>query len=83
MKATPDLIRERLAGLGLEHLDIFDDSERHRGHVGAQAGGGHYHIKIKAKSLVGLPRLAAHRAIYQCLADLIPMPIHALQITLL
>jgi BolA protein len=81
--STIELIRTRLLALEPQQCDIIDDSEKHRGHAGALAGGGHYHIKIAAQGLTGLSQIAAHRAIYQCLGDLIPLPIHALQITII
>lgn len=79
---TMDVIRQRLQALEPETLEIRDDSAQHRGHAGAAAGGGHYHVLIKAASLKALGRVAAHRTIYQRVQDLIPLPIHALQITL-
>lgn len=80
---TMELIQQRLQDLEPESIEIQDDSAQHRGHAGAAAGGGHYHLFIQAASLNALGRVAAHRAIYQRVQDLIPLPIHALQITLL
>lgn len=80
---TIELIHQRLQDLEPEWIEIQDDSDQHRGHAGAVAGGGHYHLSIRAKSLNTLSRVAAHRAIYQRVQDLIPLPIHALQISLL
>ena len=79
---TADLIRERLTDLPYQSLEIIDDSAKHRGHPGAKAGGEHYHLIIDAPSLAGLSRVQAHQEIYARLADLIPLPIHALQISL-
>lgn len=79
---VPDLIQQRLHDLSLEQLDIIDDSAKHHGHPGALIGG-HYHLHIKAQALQGLSRLEAHRLVYQRLSDLMPSPIHALQITFL
>lgn len=77
-----ELIRDRLTDLQYQSLEILDDSARHRGHEGAKNGGGHYHLIIESNTLQALSRLAAHREIYRRLDDLIPLPIHALQITL-
>ncbi len=77
-----ELIRHRLADLPYQHLEIIDDSENHRGHAGAAAGGKHFQLIIHAECLKPLSRIKAHREIYTRLMDLIPLPIHALQITL-
>lgn len=76
-------IRERLSDLDYQKLDIIDDSAHHIGHKGAASGGLHFHLIITSTTLNALSRIEAHRAIYQRLNDLIPLPIHALQITLL
>ncbi len=78
---TTDLIRQRLADLPYQYLEIIDDSEKHRGHAGALAGGKHFQLIITADCLKDLSRLSAHREIYARLEDLIPLPIHALQIS--
>jgi BolA protein len=78
------IIRERLqAAFSPEKLDISDDSAAHVGHVGSQGGAGHYTVMISASCFKDMTRVAAHRVIYDCLADLIPEEIHALQIKML
>lgn len=59
-------------------LDVIDDSDKHKGHAGAQGGAGHYTIVIASGSLNQISRVEAHRQIYQVLNDLIPHEIHAL-----
>lgn len=77
------LIEQRLqSALQPEYLEIIDDSDKHRGHAGAQGGAGHYTVKISAKEMQGLSRVVAHRKIYELLSDLIPHEIHALSIIL-
>ncbi len=76
-----DLIKERLQhAFSPMHLELIDDSEKHRGHVGNQGGAGHYTLKISAACFQNMARLEAHRKIYAVLSDLIPNEIHALQI---
>lgn len=43
---TADLIRERLAALDPETLQLEDESAQHKGHAGAAGGGGHYRLTI-------------------------------------
>ncbi len=75
------IIHERLQNaLSPTKLEIIDDSEKHRGHVGSRDGAGHYTLKISAICLQGKSRIDAHREIYALLNDLIPTQIHALQI---
>ncbi|OGT37009.1 MAG: hypothetical protein A3F12_01030 [Gammaproteobacteria bacterium RIFCSPHIGHO2_12_FULL_38_14] len=61
-------------------LQVIDDSAAHQGHAGHQAGGRHFTIMISADSLNHLSRIDAHRQIYALFTDLMPHPIHALQI---
>ena len=75
-------IRERLSDLAYQKLDIIDDSAHHVGHAGAAGGGLHFHLIITSTALNALSRIEAHKAIYQRLNDLIPLPIHALQISI-
>jgi BolA protein len=74
------LLRERLAVLEPEVLEIHDDSAEHAGHAGAASGGGHFSIVIVSQAFAGLPRLARHQRVYRHVADLLPHPVHALSI---
>ena len=75
-----ETIRERLAPLDPESLEVFDDSHKHAGHVGARDGGGHYQLVIVSREFAGKPAVARHRLVYQALSDLMPGRIHALAI---
>jgi BolA protein len=75
-----ETIRERLAPLAPESLEVFDDSHEHAGHAGARDGGGHYQLMIVSREFAGKPAVARHRLVYQALSDLIPGRIHALAI---
>jgi BolA protein len=77
------VIKERLQeAFAPSHLEVIDDSEQHRGHVGSQNGAGHYTVVIVADGLKDLSRVEAHRKVYAELNDLIPDEIHALRILL-
>ena len=78
---TTELIRQRLASLAPEGLEIFDDSHEHAGHAGArESGGGHFQVFIVSDSFEGKNKVARHRMIYQAVSDLMPAKIHALAI---
>jgi len=50
-------------------LQIEDDSARHAGHAGAQAGGqSHYSVLMVAAAFEGVSRVARSRAVHQALA---------------
>jgi BolA protein len=75
-------IRSRLAALEPLELELEDESERHRGHAGYQAGGNtHWRLTIVSPRFVGKPVVARHRMVYEALGSLMQNPIHALAIT--
>ena len=74
------LIRERLARLAPDSLEVFDDSQEHAGHAGAKDGGGHYQLVIVSREFAGKNAVARHRLVYEALSDLMPKRIHALAI---
>ena len=75
-------IRERLAALQPQQLDLVDESESHRGHAGYRDGGGtHWRLTIVSSAFAGQPTVARHRMVYQALGELMQHPIHALAIS--
>lgn len=64
-------------------LQVDDDSALHAGHAGAASGGGHYRVRLVSDRFEGLPRLARHRLVYDCVSDLMHVEIHALALNLL
>jgi BolA protein len=75
-----DLIRDKLAVLAPESLDIEDESAQHAGHAGAKSGGGHYRLTLVSARFEGQPLQARHRLVYQALGPLMTRDIHALAI---
>lgn len=74
-------IRQRLASLQPERVELVDESESHRGHAGYREGGGtHWRLTIVAPAFAGKPTVARHRMVYQALGGLMQHPIHALAI---
>jgi BolA protein len=76
-----DEMRRRLAVLQPVRLEIEDESERHRGHVGWREGGEtHWRIFIVSAKFAGQPKVSRHRMVYAALGELMKHPIHALAI---
>ena len=76
VSAIEQALRDALAP---ESLQVIDDSHLHAGHAGA-ASGGHYRVLIRSARFAGSSRIARHRLVYDALAGLIPLGIHALAI---
>ena len=77
---TIELIRQRLAALDPEKIEILDESARHAGHEGAKSGGGHYVLSIVSSKFSGLSAMARHRLIYAALGEMMRKDIHALSV---
>lgn len=81
---TVELIQKRLhAAFHPCVVRVRDDSYAHRKHASAPSGQGHFKVRIASKTLLALPRIKAHRAIHEILADLMHTQIHALSIVLM
>ena len=82
---SPDrlrLIRSRLeTAFEPEHLELIDESHRHRGHVGAADGKGHFRVQIVSKRFRYTRPLERQRMIFDALGDLMQTDIHALSIS--
>jgi BolA protein len=75
-----ETIRQRLAALAPESLDVLDDSAQHAGHEGARGGGGHYQVIVVSPRFAGKPLMARHRMVYDALGNMMQKEIHALAI---
>ena len=52
------------------HLEVEDDSHRHRGHAGVQEwGGGHYNVIVVSHKSEGLNSLKRHRLVNAAFKD--------------
>ncbi len=78
--STLKKIRERLAPLSPEHLEIEDESARHAGHEGARNGGGHYRLTIVSAQFADKSLIARHRMINELLEEMLQKEIHAISI---
>ncbi|KHD07521.1 hypothetical protein PN36_25100 [Candidatus Thiomargarita nelsonii] len=75
------LIKEKLTtALTPTHLDIIDESHKHAGHPGAQAGGGHFIVTIVSPQFTEKSLIDRHRMVYDALGELMKTAIHALSI---
>jgi BolA protein len=77
-------IREKLdMRFSPQELEVIDESEKHIGHAGYQEGGqSHFHVRMRAKALSGMSRLARHRAVHAALGPDLMGRIHALALDL-
>ena len=63
------------------HLEVIDESNRHRGHAGWREGGEtHFRVRIATRQFDGKPRLAQHRAVMTALDAELKGGVHALAI---
>ena len=84
-----DIIRTNItAAMTVRDLSVINDSARHAGHAGAvdaarhgHAGQSHFIVTIVSDDFIGLSRIDRQRKIYRLLADYMPKPIHALNLT--
>ena len=77
-----DTIEKKLsAKFAPSHLEVIDESDRHKGHAGARPGGEtHFRVRIASSGLAGKTRIAQHRAIMETLDAEIKGGVHALAI---
>ena len=75
-------IAQRLeAALAPTHLQVINDSERHRGHAGHDGSGeSHFTVVVESPAFANMSRLERQRAVNAALGDLLRERIHALAI---
>ena len=72
-------LRERLQPT---HLEVFDESAQHAGHIGANDSGfgTHFRVRIASPLFTGLRHIARHRLVYDALQEFMAAGLHALAI---
>ena len=81
MHPVEQAMRQRLAVLSPERLELRDESAMHAGHAGARpSGGSHWQLTIVSDAFRGKNAVARHRMVYEALGDLMKQDIHALKI---
>ena len=67
-----------------DHLQVINDSDKHKGHLGSpNTGNSHFSIIIKSKLLRSMNRVAGQRLIFNVLKEEMQNGIHALSIKIL
>ena len=64
----------------IEHIDIVDNSHKHKRHKSFSPEKFHLHLKIKSTYLDSISRLSAQKMIMKVLKDDLITKIHALEI---
>jgi BolA protein len=77
MKIADQLTDDLRTALDAQHVEVHDESARHRGHAGALEGG-HFDAVIVSARFAGLGLVERHRVVYAALGDLGERRIHAL-----
>ncbi|MGN6282961.1 BolA family protein [Frateuria sp.] len=72
-------IRQRLTdSLAPVELEVLDEGHKHADH--ANAGKGHFHVRIVSAAFAGVLPIRRHRMVYAALEGLMDQGIHALSI---
>ena len=66
----------------IEHINIVDNSHKHKGHKSFSPEKFHLHLKIKSLYLNSLSRVNAQKKIMKVLKDDLNAKIHALEISI-
>ena len=83
MKNYFDEIRAKLNDkIRIEHIDIVDNSYKHKGHKSFSPEKFHLHLKIKSLYLDSISRVNAQKMIMKVLKDELSTKIHALEISI-
>ena len=81
MRVAAEIERRLRAALAPDHLEVIDESDRHRGHAGARPEGeSHFRIILIASEFAGKSRLERQRMVHAALGELLEREIHALAI---
>lgn len=78
---APEIAKRLEQALAPTHLEVINDSNRHRGHAGHDGSGeSHFTVEIESPRFAGMSRLERQRAVNAALGDLLRNRIHALAI---
>lgn len=81
MSVRDDIEKKLLVKFAPSHLEVLDESEKHRGHAGSRPGGEtHFRVRITSPQLDSLARVAQHRAVMETLDTELKSGVHALAI---
>lgn len=81
MSVRDDIEKKLSLKFAPSHLEVIDESEKHRGHAGSRPGGEtHFRVRITSPDLDSLSRVAQHRAVMETLDTELKSGVHALAI---
>ncbi|WP_193183901.1 BolA family protein [Nisaea sediminum] len=81
MSVTETIKVKLTAALAPAHLEVVDDSHRHRGHGGWREGGEtHFNVEIVSDAFAGKSRIERQRMVHEILAAELADRVHALSI---
>ena len=81
MSVRDDIEKKLSLKFAPSHLEVVDESEKHRGHAGSRPGGEtHFRVRITSPQLDTLTRVAQHRAVMETLDTELKSGVHALAI---
>jgi BolA protein len=76
-----EMLRRINSSLSPSHVELIDDSERHRGHGGYNpAGESHFTLRVESAAFAGKSRVERQRLVHAALGDLLEERVHALSI---
>lgn len=83
MGISADMEARLRAAFQVNHLEIHDESEAHRGHAGFREGGeSHWRIVLHSPDFASQTRLGRHRAVHAALGKDLIGSIHAIALEL-
>ena len=77
-----EICKKLNAEIEIEHIDIVDNSHKHKGHKSFSPDKFHLHLKIKSLYLNSISRVNAQRLIMKVLDEDLKKKIHALEISI-
>ena len=77
-----EIIKKLKNEIKIEHLNIIDNSHKHKKHKFYSAEKFHLHLKIKSIDLNSISRLEAQKKIMKILKEDLKTKIHALEISI-
>lgn len=82
--ADAETIRDKLASVfDPLHLEVIDESDKHRGHSGWREGGNtHFRVVLRSARFDDLSRVERARAVHAALRDELSQSVHALALDL-
>jgi BolA protein len=83
--SVSDQIKKKLEqALSPENLDVIDESDKHKGHMGARPEGEtHFRVIIVSGQFEGMNRVGRQRLVNKALKEELEGPVHALAMSTL